>query len=414
MSERVVVTGLGTVNPLGLDVASTWQSLVAGKSGVDFTTLCDVENLPVKIAGEVKGFDPAQYVDRKTARRMDRFAQFAVAASLEAVEHAWLKLDPSNSDDIGVLIGSGMGGLITLSEQFRVLWEKGPDRVSPFLVPMMIIDIASGQVSMTLGARGPNYGVVSACASGAHAIGEAFRLIRQGEAKAMIVGGTDAVVTPIAIAGFSAMGALSRRNSEPSKASRPFDADRDGFVIGEGAAVLILEGLDFALGRGAPILAEVVGYGATGDAHHICEMPDDGEGAARAIRAALHQAGVTPEQIDYINAHGSSTLLNDRSETIAIKSVFGQHAYKAPISSTKSMLGHLMGAAGAIEALISVLAIQSGIIPPTINLERPDPECDLDYVPNVARHGEVKAVLSNSFGFGGHNAALIFSSPTDL
>jgi len=414
MSERVVVTGLGTVNPLGLDVASTWQSLVAAKSGVDFITLCDAENLPVRIGGEVKGFDPVQYVDRKTARRMDRFAQFAVAASLEAVEHASLKLDPFNSDNIGVLIGSGMGGLMTLSEQFRVLWEKGPDRVSPFLVPMMIIDIASGQVSMTLGARGPNYGVVSACASGAHAIGEAFRVIRQGEAKAMIAGGADAAITPIAIAGFAAMGALSRRNSEPSRASRPFDADRDGFVMGEGAAVLVLESLNFALERGAPILAEVVGYGATGDAHHICEMPADGEGAARAMRAALRQAGLEPEQIDYINAHGSSTKLNDKSETAAIKSVFGKHAYRVPISSTKSMLGHLMGAAGAVEALISVMTIQSGIIPPTINFERPDPECDLHYVPNVARHGEVKAVLSNSFGFGGHNAALIFASPADL
>ncbi|MBE9500895.1 MAG: beta-ketoacyl-ACP synthase II [Dehalococcoidia bacterium] len=414
MNKKVVVTGLGTVNPLGLDVASTWRSLTAGSSGVDFITLCDAEDLPVKIAGEVKGFDPAQYVDRKTARRMDRFTQFAVAASLEAVERASLRLDSSNRDDVGVLIGSGMGGLITLSEQFRVLWEKGADRVSPFLVPMMIIDIASGQVSMTLGARGLNYGVVSACASGAHAIGEAFRVIRQGEAKAMIAGGTDATITPIAIAGFAAMGALSRRNWEPSQVSRPFDAERDGFVMSEGAAVLVLESLDFALERGAPILAEIAGYGATGDAYHICEMPDDGEGAARAMRAALRQAGMEPEQIDYINAHGSSTRLNDKSETIAIKSVFGEHAYKVPISSTKSMLGHLMGAAGAIEALISVQAIQEGIIPPTINLEKPDPECDLDYVPNAARQREVKAALSNSFGFGGHNAALIFASPADL
>jgi beta-ketoacyl-acyl-carrier-protein synthase II len=414
MNKKVVVTGLGTVNPLGLDVASTWRSLTAGSSGVDFITLCDAEDLPVKIAGEVKGFDPAQYVDRKTARRMDRFTQFAVAASLEAVERASLRLDSSNRDDVGVLIGSGMGGLITLSEQFRVLWEKGADRVSPFLVPMMIIDIASGQVSMTLGARGLNYGVVSACASGAHAIGEAFRVIRQGEAKAMIAGGTDATITPIAIAGFAAMGALSRRNWEPSQVSRPFDAERDGFVMSEGAAVLVLESLDFALERGAPILAEIAGYGATGDAYHICEMPDDGEGAARAMRAALRQAGMEPEQIDYINAHGSSTRLNDKSETIAIKSVFGEHAYKVPISSTKSMLGHLMGAAGAIEALISVQAIQEGIIPPTINLEKPDPECDLDYVPNAARQREVKAALSKSFGFGGHNAALIFASPADL
>jgi len=405
MSKKVVVTGLGTVNPLGLDVASTWRSLTAGSSGVDFITLCDAEDLPVKIAGEVKGFDPAQYVDRKTARRMDRFTQFAVAASLEALEHASLRLDLSNRDDVGVLIGSGMGGLMTLS---------GADRVSPFLVPMMIIDIASGQVSMTLGARGPNYGVVSACASGAHAIGEAFRVIRQGEAKAMVAGGTDATITPIAIAGFAAMGALSRRNWEPSRVSRPFDADRDGFVMSEGAAVLVIESLDFAVERGAPILAEIVGYGATGDAYHICEMPDDGEGAARAMRAALRQAGMEPGQIDYINAHGSSTRLNDKSETIAIKSVFGEYAYKVPISSTKSTLGHLMGAAGAIEALISVQAIQEGIIPPTINLEKLDPECDLDYVPNAARQREVKAALSNSFGFGGHNAALIFASPADL
>lgn len=414
MSQRVVVTGLGTVNPLGLNVASTWQSLVAGKSGVDFITLCDVEDLSVKIAGEVKGFDPAQYVDRKSARRMDRFAQFAIAASLEAVEHASLKLDPANSDDIGVLIGSGMGGLITISEQARVLRQEGPDRVSPFLVPMMLIDMASGQVAMALGARGPNYGVVSACASGAHAIGEAFRVISQDRAKAMIAGGTEATITPIAIAGFAAMEALSRRCSEPSQVSRPFDADRDGFVMSEGAAMLVLESLDFALGRGAPILAEVVGYGATGDAYHTCETSDDGEGTARAMGTALHQAGLEPEQIDYINANGTSTRLNDRGETTAIKLVFGEHAYKVPISSTKSMMGHLMGAAGAIEALISVMTIRSGIIPPTINLERPDPECDLDYVPNVARQRKVEAALSNSFGFGGHNATLIFKSAANL
>ena len=410
MNNRVVVTGMGVISPLGLDVPTTWQGLIAGKSGVDYITLFDAGDFDVKIAAEVKRFEPLQYIDRKQARRMGRFTQFAIAASLEAVESAHLRIDSSNGYEVGVIIGSCMGGLTILSEQLKVLFNEGPNRVSPFLIPVMIPDMASGQVSIRLGAKGPNYSVASACASGAHAIGDAFTIIRQGDAQVMLTGGSEAVIIPIAVAGFTNMRALSTRNNNPKKASRPFDAERDGFVMGEGAAVLVLEGLEFAQRRGAPILAEVVGYGATADAYHFTEPDENGENIERAMRLAIQQAHLKPEDIDYINAHGTSTKLNDVTETKAIKSLFGEYAYKVPISSNKSILGHTIGAAGAIEAAVAILAIQHGIIQPTINLENPDPECDLDYVPNVARPKEVRTVLSNSFGFGGHNASLVFSA----
>ncbi len=408
MTNRVVVTGIGVISPLGLDVPSTWQGLVSGKSGVDRITQFDPEPLETKIAAEVKDFDPAQYIDRKELRHMDRFVHFAVAASLQAVEQAHLNIDAANAADIGVVIGVGFGGLNTLLSQNQVFMERGPDRVSPFLIPMMIADMASGQVAILLGAKGPNFCTTSACASGSDAIGEGFEIIRRGDAEAMITGGSEAVINPFTFAGFNAARALSTRNHEPQKASRPFDAERDGFVIGEGAAILILESLLFATKRGAPILAEVVGYGATGDAYHITQPPEGGEGGARAMNAALKEAGLEPGEIDYINAHGTSTPLNDKFETAAIKAVFGKEAYRIPISSTKSMVGHLLGAAGAIEAAISVLTIQRGVIHPTINLTTPDPDCDLDYVPNMARQAVVNTALSNAFGFGGHNSTLIF------
>jgi len=410
MDNRVVVTGMGIISPLGLDVPATWQALISGKSGVDYITLFDTSDFDVKIAAEVKGFNPLRCIDRKRVRHTDRFTQFAIAASLEAAASARLKIDSSNGYEVGVIIGSGMGGLTTLSQQLGVLFKEGPSRVSPFLIPTMIPDMASGQVSIHIGAKGPNYGVVSACASGAHAIGNALSLIKQGSAEVIVAGGSEAVITPIAVAGFANMKALSTRNSDPRKASRPFDAGRNGFVVGEGAAVLILECLDFALKRGAPILAELVGYGATADAYHFTEPPENGEHIERAMRLALQQAHLKPGDIDCINAHGTSTRLNDAIETRAIKSLFGEHAYKVPISANKSMLGHLIGAAGAISSAAAVLTINNGIIPPTINLENPDTECDLDYTPNVARQVKVRNVLVNSFGFGGHNASLVFSA----
>lgn len=410
MNNRVVVTGMGTVNPLGLSVPATWQGLVDGKSGVGLVTLFDTSEFEVKIAAEVDDFDPLQFMDRKTARRMDRFTQFAIAASIEALGSCGLKIDNSNRDKVGVIIGSMTGGLSTLAEQFKILSVKGPNRVSPFLIPAMIPSMASGQVSIQLGLNGPNYCVASACASGAHAIGNSCALIRQGDAAIMLAGGSEAIITPIAFAGFSTMRALSTSNSNPQKASRPFDSQRDGFVMGEGAAVLVLESLDHALKRGAPILAEVTGYGATADAFHITEPDSQGKKIERAMRLALQQAHLKPADIDCINAHGTSTKFNDAIETRAIKSLFGEYAYKVPVCSNKSMLGHTMGAAAVIEALISILTIQNGIIPPTINLENPDPECDLDYVPQVARRKKVRTVLSNSLGFGGHNASLLFSA----
>lgn len=413
LNNRVVLTGIGIVSPLGLDVPSTWQGLVSGKSGVDYITLFDAESLDTKIAAEVKNFDPAQYLDRKEVRHMERFVQFAAVTAMQAVEQARLNINASNAEEIGVIIGAGFGGLDILLEQFKVMEEKGPGRISPFLIPMMIADMAPGQVAISLGAKGPNFCTTSSCASGADAIGVSFETIRRGDAQAMIAGGTEAQIIPITIAGFNAARALSTRNDEPQKASRPFDAERDGFVIGEGSAILILESLPFAIKRGAPILAEIVGYGATGDAYHITQPAEGGEGGVRAMRMALRKAGLEPGEIDYINAHGTSTPLNDKHETMAIKTTFGNNAYRIPVSSTKSMIGHLLGAAGAIEAAICVLAIEHGIIPPTINLTNPDPECDLDYVPNVARQAKVDTALTNSFGFGGHNSTLIFRRYTE-
>jgi 3-oxoacyl-[acyl-carrier-protein] synthase II len=413
MPNRVVVTGIGAVTPVGLDASSTWQALAGGVSGVDQITLFDVGDQEVTIAAEVKGFDPSVALDRKEVRRNDRFVQFAVAAAREALADSGLHIDQANSDQIGVIIGSGVGGLSTLSEQIRVLHEKGPRRVSPFLVPMMITDMASGQVSIALGARGPNVCTVSACASGADAIGYAFEIIRRGDAIAMVTGGAEAAITPIGVAGFASARALSTRNDDPAHASRPFDMDRDGFILGEGAGVLVLEELEYARARGARILAELAGYGMTADAHHITQPAEGGEGGARAMRMALREAGLCPEDVDYLNAHGTSTPMNDKFETQAIKTVFGEHAYQMPISSIKSMVGHLLGAAGALEACVCVQSIGHGLIPPTINYSNPDPDCDLDYTPNKAREAQLGAVLSNSFGFGGHNSALLFRSYTD-
>ncbi len=406
--NRVVVTGIGILCPLGRNVSTTWENLIAGKSGIDYITLFDTEAFETKIAGEVKGFDPIDYIDRKEARRMDRFAQLSVAASLEAVEQSGLPINSTNQDDIAIVIGSGIGGLTTLFEQTKILLEKGPSRVSPFLVPMMISDMAAAQVSLTLGVKGPNLCTTSACSSSSDAIGVAYELIKRGGAQAAIAGGSESIINPIGISGFNALRALSTRNDEPQLASRPFDAERDGFVISEGACLLILESLTHAQERGVNILSEIIAYGASADAYHITQPDEEGNGAVRAMRLALKKAGLAPTDIDYINAHGTSTPLNDKTETIAIKTVFGDHAYHVPISSTKSMTGHLVGAAGAVEAAICTMAIRHGIIPPTINLTNSDPECDLDYVPNVARQTKVTTTLSNSFGFGGHNSVLIF------
>lgn len=403
MANRVVVTGYGAVTPLGLNVEDTWRSLIAGASGVGYISLFDATDFKVKIAAEVRGFDPLVYLDPAMARRNDRFAQFALTAGLQAIESAGLKIDDTNRYDVGVLIGSGVGGLESLTQQLDILKTRGPARVSPFLVPMMIADSAASQVSIKTGIRGPNLGLISACATGTDVLGVAYKMIRWGDAEAMVAGGADAAVTPVGLAGFAQAGALSR-NSEPQKASRPFDRERDGFIVGEGAAVLVLENLDYARSRGADIIAEVIGYGATSDAYHITQPMENGEAAAKAIKRALDD--VEPDEVDYINAHGTSTPLNDASETRAIKKAFGDRAYEIPISSVKSMLGHMMGAAGAIEAIVCCKVINEGIIPPTVNLDNPDPECDLDYVPHVARAGDVKIAISNSFGFGGHNSVI--------
>ena len=412
MAERVVVTGLGAITPVVNDVESTWAGLISGRSGIGAITAFDASAFPTRIGGEVKGFDPAAAVGSKEARRMDRFVQMAVAAAKEALRDAQLEIGVSNAERVGVLMGSGIGGIATLMEQARVLDSRGPDRVSPFLVPMMIVDIVAGQVAIHTGAKGPNFSVVSACATSAHCIGEAFEVIRRGDADAVIAGGSEAPLVPIGLAGFTSMRALSARNDEPQRASRPFDAERDGFVMGEGAGVLVLESLSSALDRGARIYAELKGYGATGDAYHITAPSEGGEGAMRAMDIALRKAGLAPEDIDYINAHGTSTPLNDRLETMAIRNLFGPRAYDIAVSSTKSMTGHLLGAAGAVEALVCVKAIFHSAIPPTINYEIPDPECDLDYVPNVARETRVRAAMSNSLGFGGHNATLLFTEFT--
>ena len=408
MTRRVVVTGIGMVSPVGLTRETTWENLVAGRSGIDRISAFDAETLETKIAGEVDGFDATDYVGRKEARRMDRFVQLGAAAALEAVEQAGLKVNHGNAERTAVIIASGIGGIITLEEQIGVLNERGPSRVSPFLVPMMLPDMASGQVSMLLGARGPNFATVSACSSGGDALGQALEMLRSGKVDTAITGASEAAICPIGVAGFSSIKALSTRNDEPQKASRPFDADRDGFVLGEGGAVLVLETLEGATDRGAEPIAEMVGYASTADAHHITQPAPDGEGAARAMRLALEDAHLEPNEIDYINAHGTSTPLNDRCETLAMKAAFGERAYEIPVSSTKSMTGHLLGASPALEAAATVMSISTGALPPTINLDVPDPDCDLDYVPHQSRNGRTRAAMSNSFGFGGHNASLVF------
>ena len=408
MKNRVVVTGIGIVSPLGLDRQSTWQNLVAGKSGVAPITSFDTEGYRTTIAAEVKGFDAAAFVGRKEARRMDRFVQLGAVAALEAVEHAGLKVTVDNCTRVSVMIASGIGGIITLSEQVGVLGSRGPSRISPFLVPMMLPDMASGQVSIMLGAKGPNYSTVSACSSGADSIGQALEVLQEGDADVVLAGGAEAAICPIGVAGFNACKALSTRNDDPKGASRPFDAERDGFVMGEGAAVIVMETLQSAVERGATPLVEIVGYGSTADANHITQPAPEGEGASRAMKIAIRKAGLQPDEIGYVNAHGTSTPLNDKYETMAMKGVFDEEVYSVPISSTKSMTGHLLGASGALEAAITTLAISEETIPPTINLKNADPECDLDYTPNIARHGRINAALSNSFGFGGHNASLAF------
>jgi len=409
MRKRVVITGLGMVSPLGLNVEESWQALIAGKSGAGPITHFDAWDNKTKFAAEVKAFDPIALFGRRDARRMDRYVQFALAASLQAVEDAQLDVTEENRDRIGVLIGTGIGGVGTLLEQADVMAKRGASRVSPFMIPMMLADSGPGVVAIHLGVRGPNMSVVTACATGSNAIGEAAEIIRRGSADVMIAGGGEASIVKIAMAGMNSIGALSARNDEPQKASRPFDKNRDGFVMGEGAGVVILESLEHAQARGANILAELSGYGTSDDAYHISAPAEGGEGAALCMRLALENADLTPEDIGYINAHGTSTKLNDKGETEAIKSVFGAYAYEIPVSSTKSMTGHLLGASGALEAIFCTKALDEGIVPPTINYETPDPECDLDYVPNQARNVDFKHALSNSFGFGGHNATLIIS-----
>jgi 3-oxoacyl-[acyl-carrier-protein] synthase II len=409
MRKRVVVTGLGCFSPVGNSVTETWDAVAAGRSGIAPISSFDTSRLKTKIAGQVKGFDPAAQFGSKDARRLDRFSQFALAATRQALADANFTVDESNRDRVGIMIGSGIGGITTILEQVEVMRERGPDRVSPFLIPMMIPDGAAGAIAIHIGARGPNMAISTACATGSNSIGEAGEMIRRGSADVIIAGGSESPILAIAMAGLNVMTALSTRNDEPEKASRPFDRDRDGFVIGEGAGVLILESLEHAQARGASILCELTGYGTSDDAHHISAPAEDGAGAKLCIQLALQDAGLRPEDIDYINAHGTSTPLNDKSETAAIKGVFGEQAYNVPISSTKSMTGHLLGASGAVEAVICVQALQHRLLPPTINYETPDPECDLDYIPNQARPSDPRHVMSNSFGFGGHNATLIFS-----
>jgi len=407
MKRRVVVTGMGTITPVGNDVATTWRSLIEGKSGTAPITKFDASNFPVKFAAEVKGFNPLDYMDRKEAKRADQYTQYAVAAARQAMTNAGLvERNGMDPDRIGVIIGSGIGGLKSFEEQHDVYRERGVGKISPFFIPMFIADIAAGIVSMMFNAKGPNYATVSACATSAHAIGDAYRTIQYGDADVMITGGAEATVTPMAIGGFANMKALSERNDSPATASRPFDSTRDGFVMGEGAGVLILEELEHALQRGATIYAEIVGYGATGDAYHLTAPAPDGEGAQRAMKRALKDAGLEPKDIQYINAHGTSTPANDFNETRAIKAVFGEHAKSVNVSSTKSATGHMLGAAGAVEAVVSAMVVGTGIIPPTINYHHPDPELDLNYTPNTSVERDVNAVLSNSFGFGGHNSTL--------
>lgn len=407
IKKRVVVTGLGALSPLGNDVDTSWNNAINGVSGIGPITRVDAEEYPAKVAAELKDFNVEDYMDKKEARKMDRFTQYAVVAAKMAVEDADLNITDEIAPRVGVWVGSGIGGLETLESQFEIFLTKGPRRVSPFFVPMMIPDMATGQISIALGAKGVNSCTVTACATGTNSIGDAFKVIQRGDADVMVTGGTEAPLTRMSFAGFSANKALST-NPDPKTASRPFDKNRDGFVMGEGAGIIVLEELEHALARGAKIYGEIVGYGSTGDAYHITAPAQDGEGGARAMQEAIKDAGIAPEEIDYINAHGTSTYYNDKYETMAIKTVFGEHAHKLAVSSTKSMTGHLLGAAGGIEAIFSILAIKEGVIPPTINIQTPDEECDLDYVPDEARRQELNYVLSNSLGFGGHNATLIF------
>lgn len=409
MKKRVVVTGMGSITPLGNDVKSYWEGLMAGRSGVDLIDKFDTSEYPTKIGAQVKDFNPEDFIDRKEVKRVDRFVQFAIAAAKMAVADAKLEINEKNATRIGCYIGSGIGGLETWEAQYKILLEKGPKRVSPFLIPMMIANMASGVTSIHIGAKGPNSAAITACATGTHSIGDAFKIIQRGDADAMITGGTEASMTPIGYAGFCAARAMSTRNDDPAKASRPFDKNRDGFVMGEGAGVLVLEELDHALARGARIYAEIVGYGMSGDAYHLTAPAPEGEGAGRAMAMALTDAGLEPEDVSYINAHGTSTEFNDKFETAAIKNLFKDYAYKLAVSSTKSMTGHLLGASGGIEAIACVQAIVNDMVPPTINYETPDPECDLDYVPNVARQKVVDVAMSNSLGFGGHNGSIIFT-----
>ena len=409
MRKRVVITGLGCVSPVGNNVKETWDALLAGKSGAAPITGFDASNHKTKFAAEVKGFDAIALFGAREARKMDRFTQFATAATLEALEHSGLKIDESNRDRVGILIGTGIGGIITIIEQYDVMKERGPERVSPFLIPMMISDGASGNIAIRVGARGPNMALATACASGTNALGEAAEMIRRGAADAMIAGASEAAICSLAMAGMNVMTALSTRNDDPLHASRPFDKNRDGFMMAEGAGILILESLEHAQARGANILCEFSGYGTSDDAYHISAPAENGAGAAISMSLALQDSGLKGTEIQYINAHGTSTQLNDKSETAAIKTVFGEQAYKIPVSSTKSMTGHLLGASGALEAIVGTMTIQNNVLPPTINYETPDPNCDLDYVPNHPRQAVVNNIMSNSFGFGGHNATLILS-----
>jgi len=406
--KRVVVTGLGAITPVGNTVKEYWQGLLQGRSGIGSITLFDASGLTCQIAGEVKGFDPCDYLNRKEARRMDRFAQFAVCASQQAITNAGLEINDVNATSIGVLIGSGIGGIKVLEDQQEIYLTRGPNRCSPFMIPMMIANMAAGLTAIHTGAKGPNSCTVTACAAGSNAVGEAFRLIPQGYALAMICGGTEAAITPLSIAGFAAARALSTRNEDPTRASRPFDRDRDGFVMGEGAGILLLEELEHALGRGACIYAEIIGYGLTCDAYHMTTPVPEGKGATRAMELALKDAGLFPYQVSYINAHGTSTPANDVAETLAMKQALGQHAFQVAISSTKSMTGHLLGGSGGIEAVATAMAVATDAIPPTTNLEHPDSACDLDYVPELGRTQPLEVALSNSFGFGGHNVSLTF------
>jgi 3-oxoacyl-[acyl-carrier-protein] synthase II len=408
LKRRVVVTGIGMITPVGLDTETSWEGLVSGKSGIGPITQFDDKAIPTQIAGEIHGFEPEKYIDLKEIKKMDRFIHLAIAASQMAMDSAGLKITEENAERVGVMVSAGMGGLPAIEKYYKVYLERGYRKITPFFIPMLIINEAAGMLSIRYGAKGPNFCVVSACATGTHSIGEAFRTIERGDADAMIAGGTESCICPLGVGGFNAMKALSTRNNEPQRASRPFDTDRDGFIMGEGSGVVILEEMVSAVARGARIFAEAIGYGASGDAYHITAPAPNGEGAARCMKLAIKDAGIAPKEMGYINAHGTSTKFGDEIESIAIKTIFGDYAYKIPISSTKSMTGHLLGAAGGVEAVISILALDRGVLPPTINLDNPDPECDLDYIPNKSRHVQVEVAMSNSFGFGGTNACLIF------